>query len=306
MSTINASAGGSLAAQLSKLQQQLSNLSSLLEVKPAPGAPLPPPDHGYPLPTPMPMPEPDYFNPPIGKPPIGYPIPTKKPTNMWHLEGRSIRDIAKGIVAMYDQDGDGRVSAQEAVRVQRQHAKYDGWYGYGGPRAQDLAASPATADLKPGMEMQVHPDAYPRHFAPFGGTQVDVYSMTQLLFSADRNHNGKVGVAELARHLRTFDKGDNWSQPPTSKNHKAPKTAGDGKLTGSEFAAFMTRSGEHHIGSWTEPGYRYYPPFHDYGVPVPLGERDDIVPPAIKPMDMEKYHAGSAQATPAAADDSGD
>jgi hypothetical protein len=134
-----------------------------------------------PVPPTGPGPFPDHL-PPSGPGPMPFPAPPvpggygpARPTTMQQLAGRSIGDIARGIIALYDADGNGRISADEAVRVQRQH----------------------------GMHGLMIPGG--------GGTRVDVYAMTRLLVSADANGNGKVGVGELTRFLRRFDTGDNWS-----------------------------------------------------------------------------------------------
>ncbi|MCB0880178.1 MAG: hypothetical protein KDC46_14490 [Thermoleophilia bacterium] len=179
-------------------------------------------------------------------PPHQYPPTPIQPTprSMWDLEGGSIRDIARGIITLYDQNGDGRVSGAEAVRVQRDNSN-GFWYG---------------------------------------GTRVDVYSMTKLLFAADRNHNGMVGVGELTRHLRTFDTGAGWYGIRGTKFGRGG--SGDGRLSGSEFSRFMQQSGEQHVAGWyendwyhrypkypTEPRYPTFPPAPvDPVRPVPFDE----------------------------------
>jgi hypothetical protein len=197
-----------------------------------------PPITPGPVPMPHPMPDPGIIGPVLPAPPAN---------DMWSLQGQSTKDIARGILDMYDADRNGTVSTDEAVRVQRDYGFGGLYYGHG--------------------------------FPGFGGAQVDVYSMTKLLFNADANKNGKVGINELNRHLRTFDTGDSWGSIPTQlpkgvKPVPGSNGKGDGTLSGSEFQAFMQKSGERHIGSWQEPSYYGYDQGygHDY--------RADMVPAA--------------------------
>lgn len=168
--------------------------------------------------------------PPPFDPPFDPPFPPKDPIRldpiryrafpqrMWDMSGRTTKDIASGIVRMYDQNRDGVVEASEAVRVLRSPQQYGAIQG---------AMS---------------------HW--FGGQQVDVYSMTKLLFGADTNHNGKTGTHELQKLLGRFDTGDTWMW---GRRHRPG--ASDGRLSGSEFSAFMAKYGEQHVGSWREDGW---------------------------------------------------
>jgi hypothetical protein len=191
-----------------------------------------PPITPAPVPAPQPYPMPDPY--------IG-PVPPAPPANdMWSLQGQSTKSIARGILEMYDADRNGTVSTDEAVRVERD-------YGYGG-------------------------QFYGTGFPGFGGTQVDVYSMTKLLFNADANKNGKVGINELSRHLRSFDTGDSWGMMVPDQLGKGGKPLGvngkgDGVISGSEFQRFMEKSGEQHIGSWQEPSYYGYDYIYGPGYP---------------------------------------
>lgn len=172
-----------------------------------PPAPRPVPLPGPGLePMPMPMPMPDHHPaPPVG-PPIG----------MQELRGESTRDIARGIINLYDGNRDGAISSEEAVRVQRDHGGF--------------------------------------HGSPFqlpGGHSVDVFAMTELFVKADANRSGRVGVNELTKVLSRFDTGDQYRQLTELR----PPSEGDGRLTGSEFDNFMSQLGEQHVGSFDEPAY---------------------------------------------------
>ena len=216
-----------LSEMLAKLQESLSKLNF--------GPKLPGPIKPVPAPLPSPTPV--------------------KVTSMQQLEGRSIRQIAEGIINLYDQDGDRRISAAEATRVQRQHDYGFLDYGYGPENGLAAADAGSPGDLN---ELDTFMHKAPPYYGP---TRVDVYAMTKLLFAADANHNGKVGVAELARHLRTFDKGDSWNGAVLDKFGRKPvvnRTAGDHRLTGSEFWSFMKTSGEQHVAGWTERNDWYY------------------------------------------------
>lgn len=189
------------------------------EPKPKPG-----PDH---VPMPMPMPGPVPL-PPRGRPPIpppGHGTPPMAPPGMHGLSGGTTRDIARGILELYDRDHNGTISSDEAVRVQREYGGFNG-----------------------GM-IQV---------PGFGGHTVDVFSMTKLFIKADANRNGRVGVNELSKVLEGFDTGDRYrgvlhQMGGLEQLHGGlRKTAGDGRLSGSEFDRFMQVLGEQHVGSWQE------------------------------------------------------
>lgn len=231
--------------------------------------PMPLPGPGpvpLPHPEPMPMPHPDYGTPPMA------------PPGMYALSGGTTEEIARGIVELYDQDRSGTISAEEAVRVQRDHGGFnDGMiqipskFGFGG-----------------------------------GSTTVDVFAMTKLLVKADTNHNGRVGINELTKTLKQFDTGDDYPSyslphgpggPGGPEQHiKKPgaKTAGDGRLSGSEFDRFMMELGEQHIGSWQEPSY-----WGDYGFDKGFPLPGPGVPPAVH--GAARLQAGARTTAPAAA-----
>lgn len=184
--------------------------------------------------------------PPPGMPPMA-------PPGMHGLSGGTTRDIARGIVELYDRDHSGTISSDEAVRVQREYG------GFNGGMIQ-----------LPG----------------FGGQSVDVFSMTKLFIKADANRNGRVGVNELSKVLQGFDTGDRYrgvlhQMGGVEQLHDGfRKTAGDGRLSGSEFDRFMQDLGEQHVGSWQEHSHGFG--FKERGFRSGGHEGFDATPPAAR------------------------
>lgn len=159
---------------------------------------------------------------PTPKPPH-LPPPPAPPIGMHALGGGTTRGIALAIVRLYDGDRNGVISAEEAVRVQRDH---------GG------------AIQLPG----------------FADQTVDVFAMTKLFVTADADHDGRVGVSELSNVLERYDTGDTWSMKGRFPGQHLPIGVSDGRVAGSEFQRFMSQLGEQHVGSWRDrPRFPVFP-----------------------------------------------
>lgn len=167
-----------------------------------------------------------------------------EPKMMYQLDGRSIGDIASGILELYDANRDGRISASESTRT-----VYRPWYGI------------------PPLDGGAEPVGPVKDSNYYTGGYKETYSIDRLIHAADVNGDGSLSRQELQRALRRFDTGDTWgavrmldaSNPIELPKPGGDRTAHDGILSGSEFWAFMDRLGERNISY--------------YGGPEPVGIR---------------------------------
>lgn len=144
----------------------------------------------------------------IAPAPSPYPQPVYPPT-MWDLQGSSISDISKGVLALYDRDGNGSISGKETTRT----VTYDYGWGYSYTETLSIDRLVKAADANHDGRLTSN-------------------ELTRAL-----------------RRFDTGDQYGNYDPAlvGTLPNKGRERTAHDGRLSGSEFSDMMNRVGEYNI-----------------------------------------------------------